>query len=118
LGEFVAQVVGDPLVRVEGEHPLVARHGDRGIALSRDRRPRHLHHLGPALPGDRHRVVGRAAVGDDHFVRPAERVHRLPDLPGFVEGGDHDRDGEFVDHDVLRCARLAKGGAVSPDYTA
>src|SRR2546430_16294386 len=74
--QLLAQCVGHPLVRIERQHPFVPRLRDSRVALHPDALPSNLDHSGAAPPSELDRPAARAAVGDEDFVRPAQRLER------------------------------------------
>jgi hypothetical protein len=101
--QLVAQHVGHPLVRVQGEDPVVARPADGRVALRGDGRTGPLEHRRPRLARRGDGVVGRSGVRHDHFVRPGVVLDALGDLRALVEGrnDDGERDRSAGHHTTV-----------------
>src|SRR2546430_16682444 len=87
---------------------------DGGVTLRTDALPAQFDHTGAVLLSELACKIGRAAVGDDDFVDPPQRLEGSGDLTRFVEGRDHDgqwelrpglRDGDGHDDTCLLWAR-------------
>jgi hypothetical protein len=77
------------LVGVEVEHEIVPALVLAEPLLAPVAEPRLMHHAGALRARDRHRVVGRSAVDDDHLVdHPAHGGNGMGDVALLVQGPD------------------------------
>src|SRR5688572_32804338 len=93
-------------VGIDEQEPVARGAGCTGVARARDLVDRLEHHLGPRVPGDRSRGVGRVVVTDDEFCGAPggfERHERVPDTPQrrgeaalLVEGWNDDRNLHLI----------------------
>src|SRR5690349_15617312 len=90
LNYLIPQLIGAALVRIHGEDPLIPRLGDRGIPLSRDRRPGSLQDASTSLAGESYRLVLRSGIGYENLVHPIQAAEAVEDLIRLVQGGYDD----------------------------
>lgn len=80
-----AKLVGDALVGVKTEYPIVLRGLGGELLLHSETRPVSFDDARIASKRDLPRAVGRARVNDDNLVSPRDRLARGADVVRFVE---------------------------------
>src|SRR5215467_6290695 len=90
--DLLSQLLGDLLIRVEAEDPLVGSAFGGEVLLRRISRPRPNDDLGFKLARDFNRPVLAFGVHDDYLVGEAERLDGPPDVVFLVEGYDGGAD--------------------------
>src|SRR3990172_9167095 len=91
--ERLAQFLADPLVGVEGQHPVARGAGKSKVLLRTEAVPGLNIYVRRKLAGNIHRSVRAPRIGDDDFIRPGDRIETTRNVRFLVLGDDDDRDG-------------------------
>ena len=88
----------DPLVRVQAQHPVVARLPDREVLLRPEALPRVHDDARAEARGDRCGIIAAARIDDDRLRRERNGRETVREFVRGIARNDHQRQGKRFGH--------------------